>query len=105
VVRRHPDIKLLRREQDIALLADKQLAILLGLWPLLKPGGRLLYVTCSVLEEENCLVVQRFLDQCPAANPIPLAIDQGETSGHGCQLLPSATGPDGLYFALLGKRP
>ncbi len=105
VIRRHPDIKLLRREQDIAHLADKQLAILLGLWPLLKPGGRLLYVTCSVLAEENCLVVQRFLDQCPAATPIPLAIDQGEASGHGCQLLPSAAGPDGLYFALVGKRP
>ena len=104
VIRRHPDIKLLRRETDIAQMADRQLAILRGLWPLLKPGGRLLYVTCSVLQEENCRVVQRFLDLCPAASPIPLVMDRGETSGHGYQLLPCPDGPDGLYYALLDRR-
>jgi 16S rRNA (cytosine967-C5)-methyltransferase len=103
VIRRHPDVKLLRREQDIDQLADKQLAILQGLWPLLKPGGRLLYVTCSVLEEENSRVVQRFLDQCPEAAPASPELSWGEASGSGRQLLPSTRGADGLFFALLAK--
>ena len=53
MIRRHPDIKLLRRESDIAALAQQQEAILAGLWPLLRPGGRLLYATCSVLRQET----------------------------------------------------
>ena len=53
VIRRHPDIKLLRRAEDIAALGNQQLWILQGLWPLLRPGGTLLYVTCSVLEADG----------------------------------------------------
>lgn len=103
VIRRHPDIKLLRRENDIAQFAEQQLAILLGLWPLLKPGGRLLYVTCSVLDEENSQVVEGFLQQCPEAVPVTLDADWGRDTRCGRQLLPDVLGPDGLFFALLGK--
>ncbi|MEZ5502825.1 MAG: 16S rRNA (cytosine(967)-C(5))-methyltransferase RsmB [Halioglobus sp.] len=61
VVRRHPDIKVLRRAGDISQFAEQQNAILRGLWPLLKAGGTLLYATCSILNEENSLVVLQFL--------------------------------------------
>ncbi|WP_116368472.1 16S rRNA (cytosine(967)-C(5))-methyltransferase RsmB [Parahaliea mediterranea] len=103
VIRRHPDIKLLRRPSDITQLAGQQLAILKGLWPLLKPGGRLLYVTCSVLAEENSAVVARFLDTQHDAAEQVLAVNWGEVRAHGRQLLPQEDGPDGLYFALLTK--
>lgn len=104
VIRRHPDVKLLRRASDITQLAAQQLAILQGLWPLLKPGGRLLYVTCSVLEEENSAVVGRFLELQEDARESGTAIPWGEPREHGRQLAPRTNGPDGLYFALLEKR-
>lgn len=104
VIRRHPDIKVLRRLEDIASMASQQLQILQGLWPLLKPGGRLLYVTCSVLEEENSRVVQRFTEQCEGAQTQQLDTHWGEAVNCGRQLLPSVGGPDGLFFALLRKQ-
>ena len=103
VIRRHPDIKLLRRQDDIASLADQQLLILQGLWPLLKVGGSLLYVTCSVLDEENSQLVQRFGKHCPDAETVSLTQSWGEPTAAGRQLLPSAQGPDGLYYAMLTK--
>lgn len=103
VIRRHPDVKLLRRADDIAALATQQLWILQGLWPLLQPGGTLLYVTCSVLEAENSAVVERFLAATDDAEP--QAIDlPGEARAHGMQLLPASGGPDGLFFSLLQRR-
>ena len=103
VIRRHPDVKLLRRPGDIGPMADTQRQILAGLWPLLKPGGSLLYATCSVLAEENSEVVSRFLSQCPDASNLTLAQKWGEPAGCGRQLLPSAAGSDGLFYALLHK--
>lgn len=103
VVRRHPDVKLLRRESDIAQLATLQCDILHGLWPLLKPGGTLLYATCSILDEENSRVVRRFLDGQADAQLLPTNVAWGKPAGCGLQLLPSAEGTDGLYFALLTK--
>ncbi len=103
VIRRHPDVKLLRRESDIPLLAARQLEILQGLWPLLKPGGTLLYATCSVLDEENSQVVQGFL---LGAGDARLCADNehwGEAVACGRQLLPTPAGHDGLFYALLGK--
>ena len=67
VIRRHPDVKVLRRASDIEGLAAAQGAILGGLWPLLKPGGVLLYATCSILREENSQVVERFAAEHPEA--------------------------------------
>jgi 16S rRNA (cytosine967-C5)-methyltransferase len=104
VIRRHPDIKVLRRPEDIESLASQQLQILQGLWPLLKPGGHLLYVTCSVLEEENSRVVRRFTEQCTSAQTLQLDTHWGEPAGCGRQLLPCVNGPDGLFFALLHKQ-
>ena len=72
VIRRHPDIRLLRRREDIASLAALQLDILRGLWPLLKPGGVLLYVTCSILPAENADVVGAFLEQTADADLQPI---------------------------------
>ncbi len=103
VIRRHPDIKLLRRREDIAGLVQQQLRILDGLWPLLKPGGRLLYVTCSVLPAENAEVVARFLDRHDDAGSQPLEVSWGVVSGAGRQLLSAAGGSDGLFYAQLEK--
>lgn len=103
VIRRHPDVKLLRRETDIAQLAAQQLAILQGLWPLLKAGGSLLYATCSVLDEENSQVVQQFLADQNDAELCATAANWGQAVACGRQILPSPQGPDGLFYALLGK--
>ena len=103
VIRRHPDVKLLRRPGDIGAMADVQLQILTGLWPLLKSGGTLLYATCSVLAEENHELIARFLGQCQDAGALPLEQPWGEEAGVGRQLLPSPEGPDGLFYALLQK--
>lgn len=103
VIRRHPDIKLLRREIDIAAMAQQQLAILQSLWPLLKPGGTLLYVTCSILPVENSLLVSHFIAQQDDAIAIDLNPSWGEACDVGRQLLPRPEGPDGLYFAPVQK--
>lgn len=104
VIRRHPDVKVLRRPEDIVQLADQQLDILTGLWPLLKPGGTLLYATCSILTEENGRVVERFLECQPDADLETLAADWGVEAGPGRQLLPHTDGPDGLFYAILRKQ-
>ena len=96
VVRRHPDIRWLRRSGDIAGFADAQARMLEALWRLLVPGGTLLYATCSVFPEENGLQVRGFLDRHPEALQMPLA-----GLGDG-QILPGSE-TDGFYYALLEK--
>lgn len=103
VIRRHPDVKLLRRESDIAPLADQQLRILRGLWPLLKIGGRLLYATCSILNEENSEVIQRFLCEQDDAELGETEMTGSESVASGRQLLPTNGGTDGLFYATLKK--
>jgi 16S rRNA (cytosine967-C5)-methyltransferase len=103
VIRRHPDIKLLRRADDIDRLAQLQLRILRGLWPLLRPGGTLLYATCSVLEQENSRVVAAFLDSEADANESEISLPTAVPVAHGRQLLPTEQGPDGLFYALVHK--
>ena len=103
VVRRHPDIKWLRRESDLDTLATQQLAIAEALWPLLASGGRMLYATCSVFRAENEGVLERFVDHHDDARVIPQAIGQARRG----QLLPvaqdAAHNHDGFYYALLEK--
>jgi 16S rRNA (cytosine967-C5)-methyltransferase len=96
VVKRHPDIKWLRRESDIVQLAATQGRMLDALWQLLAPGGKLLYATCSVFPQENANTVDAFLARTGDACRAPLAgLDDG-------QLLPDAR-HDGFFYALLEK--
>jgi len=109
VIRRHPDIKLLRRETDIEALSDLQAGILRALWPLLAPGGRLLYVTCSVLAAENDDVVQAFLEAVGDAVedsvlPNNNIRDLMRRKACGYQVLPGTAELDGFYYACLVKK-
>jgi len=103
VIRRHPDIKALRRAVDIDALAAQQARLLDALWPCLAPGGKLLYVTCSVLAAENGRQVKTFLARTPDAAALPLAADWGRPAGHGRQILPGEADMDGFFYALLVK--
>jgi 16S rRNA (cytosine967-C5)-methyltransferase len=96
VARRHPDIKWLRRDADVAAFAARQARILDALWRTLAPGGKLLYVTCSVFAGENESVVGAFAARTPGACRMPLP------DGAVAQLLPGP-GHDGFFFALLEK--
>jgi 16S rRNA (cytosine967-C5)-methyltransferase len=97
VARRHPDLKWLRRADDLPAFAARQGAILDALWQPLAPGGKLLYVTCSVFPQENEAVVQAFLARAPRAHLLPLA------DGEPPQQLPGAE-HDGFYYALIQKQ-
>jgi len=103
VVRRHPDIKLLRRPADVGSLSQRQQHLLEALWPLLAPGGMLLYVSCSVFVEENSDNLRVFLDQHADASELPLQAEWGKVLPVGRQLLPGEHGMDGFYFACLIK--
>ena len=103
VVRRHPDIKLLRKRDDIVNLADRQAEILRAQWPLLVPGGILLYCTCSVLADENSRQVKRFLHAQADAAEIPINVACGHRCEYGMQILPGENEMDGFYFACLRK--
>lgn len=105
VIRRHPDIKLLRRANDISGFATMQLSILKGVWPLLRRGGRLLYVTCSVLPEENRELIEGFLQCTSNALLLPLDLPWGLDLKGTRQLLPTPGGTDGLFYAVLQKAP
>ena len=112
VIRRHPDIKLLRRASDIAALAARQAALLDALWPTLKPGGRLVYASCSALRAENAVVVGKFLQGRTDAREITrdlirhfalqdLASDS--TTGPGLRIAAGTAEMDGFYYACLEK--
>lgn len=104
VLRRHPDIRLLRRAADIPALAARQAAILDALWPCLKPGGKLLYVTCSILPAENADQIEAFMQRHSDAGALPTADSWGHALGAGRQTLPGEQDMDGFFYALLEKR-
>ena len=97
VIRRHPDIKWLRRNEDIAVLSQLQAEILRSIWPFLKVGGTLVYATCSILPEENSQQVSRFLAEYPEAQ-----LNDGTEAGR--QMLPEIDGGDGFFYARLIKQ-
>ena len=109
VIRRHPDIKLLRRASDIDALSRLQVELLEALWPTLAPGGRLLYATCSTLAAENDQVVSRFLGGREdvvedAVLPNNNIRDLMRRKACGYQVLPGTAGLDGFYYACLEKK-
>lgn len=103
VIRRRPDVRLHRREADIDALVAQQSRILAACWPTLAPGGRLLYVTCSILRRENDGVVAAFLDRQADAEALPLTLPAGRRTSVGWQMLPGDGDLDGMYYALLSK--
>lgn len=105
VIRRHPDIKLLRRDSDIDALVALQAQIITALWRTLKPGGQMLYCTCSILRAENEQQIAQFLAKHEDARELDIAITIGQAGSHGVQLLPGDSGCDGFYYCLLEKQP
>ncbi|MHB1942005.1 MAG: 16S rRNA (cytosine(967)-C(5))-methyltransferase RsmB [Acidiferrobacteraceae bacterium] len=103
VIRRHPDIKWLRRPEDLGRLCALQEQLLRSLWPLLAPGGTLLYVTCSVLHAENREVVGAFLKGMADAQEVPFTLPVGHACNPGWQILPGEEQMDGFYYARLRK--
>ena len=103
IVRRHPDIKVLRTPEEIDRLGQLQHQLLQSLWPLLKPGGVLLYATCSIMPKENTRVIEAFLTRNPDASCDQLDADWGLVQPCGRQLLPQVDGHDGFYYARLRK--
>ncbi len=103
VIRRHPDIKWLRRPGDIEALCARQAKMLDAIWPLLAPGGTLVYVTCSLLPDENERQIRAFLSRHDDASEVPILEDWGLARTSGRQTLPMVGGGDGFYFARLCK--
>ena len=103
VIRRHPDLRWLRRPEDPRRLARRQSRLLGGTWPLLARGGTLLYATCSILPCENDDVIARFLAAHRDARVGPNHATWGIATAHGRQVLPGDDGMDGFYYALLVK--
>ncbi len=103
VIRRHPDIKVLRRDKDLETLVHTQQQILQALWPLLSSGGMLLYATCSLLAEENSLQIEKFLGVHNDARLAPLETDWGTATTAGRQILPGEENMDGFFYACLRK--
>lgn len=110
VIRRHPDIKWLRKASDIDNLVILQQKILVNIWSLLKPGGTLLYATCSILPEENSEQINRFVEQTTDAQLVDITNGTGDASNSsknnkqvGWQLKPGENNMDGFYYAKLLK--
>ncbi len=103
VIRRNPDIKLLRKGEDIHALATIQWNILSNLWPMLKPGGTLLYATCSIFSQENERLIERFLKAHNDAQHQVIDASWGMERKYGRQMFPQQNGHDGFYYALLTK--
>lgn len=105
IIRRHPDIKHHRTPEDIETLTQLQRQILKAQWALLKPGGKLLYATCSVLPEENREQMAQFLAETEEAEAVPLQVPWGRSFDQpGKQILPGEAEMDGFYYCLVQKK-
>jgi 16S rRNA (cytosine967-C5)-methyltransferase len=109
VIRRHPDIRLRKSPAEIDKLPALQTKLLRATWPLLAPGGRLVYATCTVTRSENTDVLGEFLNTTPGASIIPVDAWEGwpgfgEADAFGRQILPGEAGADGFYYAALTKQ-
>lgn len=103
VIRRHPDIKCLRRADDIKGLQQQQQQLLASLWAKLKPQGKLLYATCSILPDENEKQMAAFIEQTEDAVIQKIEADWGHGLHYGRQIFPNESAMDGFYYALIEK--
>jgi 16S rRNA (cytosine967-C5)-methyltransferase len=103
IIRRHPDIKVLRTPEEIDKLTELQNRLIKNLWSLLKPGGILVYATCSIMPKENTRIIETFVDRQSDAAVENLSVDWGIPQVFGRQLLPSTKSHDGFYYAVLRK--
>ena len=103
VIRRHPDIKLLRTEADITNIVQLQQDLLAALWPLLAPGGLMVYATCSIMPEENEQQVAHFIRQQTDCQFLATDKPWGHSTGHGWQVLPGEHNMDGFFYSVLKK--
>jgi 16S rRNA (cytosine967-C5)-methyltransferase len=103
VIRRHPDIKVLRRESDIDGFVETQSQMMEACWKMLAPGGRLLYATCSILPEEGDGVVGPFLSKHDDASPLPIELGIGRSTEFGHQILSGEADQDGFHYACLER--
>jgi 16S rRNA (cytosine967-C5)-methyltransferase len=103
VIRRHPDIRIHRLESDLINFSQRQLTLLRTLWPLLTPGGRLVYITCSIMPVENDDVIEKFVETTVDAQVKTIPLNAGIATDYGRQLLPQPGGADGFYYAALDR--
>jgi len=103
VIRRHPEIKWLRTIEQLEQAVLTQERLLQHLWPLLAPGGILVYATCSVLADENVRQISRFMAEHADAEALPLGAEWGRKQDFGRQILPGEEEMDGFYYARIGK--
>ena len=104
VIRRHPDIKLLRTEAEIQAVVSTQYDLLCSLWPLLAPGGRMVYATCSIIPEENAQQIENFVACFPDCDVIVDDKPWGHSTGFGWQILPGEYEMDGFFYCILQKK-
>ena len=104
VIRRHPDIKLLRTEAEIKSITQLQHDLLHALWPLLAPGGQMVYATCSIMPEENELQIRRFIETQTDCEYKIHEQPWGIHTGHGWQILPGDNHMDGFFYSILQKK-
>lgn len=103
VIRRHPDIKLLRTPKDVEALVARQKNLLDSLWPLLRSGGKLVYATCSILPDEGENQLEWFMDKHPDARALATTMTMGVALKFGRQCIPGQAGMDGFYYAVVQK--
>jgi len=103
VIRRNPDIKLLRKAEDIHSVAKLQKQILENMWAMLKKGGTIVYATCSIFPQENEKIVASFIKNNDDAEHVKIAADWGYERDFGRQLFPKEKGHDGFYYAMIRK--
>jgi 16S rRNA (cytosine967-C5)-methyltransferase len=103
VIRRHPEIKWLRSSAQMAAVVRTQAGLLAALWPLLEPGGMLVYATCSILKRENTQQIQQFLAQHTDAVLEEPVVEWGTAGPLGRQIMPGEAGMDGFFYAVLRK--
>lgn len=104
VIRRHPDIKLLRTSDEIKQISQVQASCLEALWPLLSNGGRLVYATCSIMKQENEQQIAAFMAKHADCVLWPIPMHFGRDTGYGRQILPGDSGMDGFFYSVLLKQ-